>query len=444
MNKNDIFEINITGLTDEGYGIGRAEGIAVFVPFALCGETVRVIIIKMYKSYAVGKLLEVISPINKRIKAECDSFYRCGGCAYQNVLYDEELLYKQRHVEDCIKKIAGLSLLPNPICGANNICRYRNKSQLPVSTDGIGFYAPKSHRVVETTKCLIQTAEADEIVALTKAWMTEHGIKPYNEDAHSGCIRHIYVRACNFETMVVIVSLSEEIPHIKELVDILKKNEKIRSVMQNINNKKTNVVLGDKMKCLFGRDYIFDNIGDRRFKISPYSFYQINNAQTKVLYDIAKKFADITPEDTVWDLYCGIGTVGQYAAKEAKKIAGIEIVPEAVKNAKENAKLNGISNAEYYCGKAEDLAEKLVKKGLKPNVVFLDPPRKGCDKKLLDTVINSKTEKIVYISCKPSTLARDIKYLEENGYKAKEITPVDMFPRTAHVETVCLLSKIYK
>lgn len=441
MNKNDIFEIEITGLTDEGFGIGRAEGMAVFVPFALLGETVRVIIIKMYKNYAVGKLLEVISPADTRIKAECENFYRCGGCAYQNVLYTEELLYKQKHVEDCIKKIAGLSLLPEPVRGAKNICRYRNKSQLPVSCDGIGFYAPKSHRVVETKNCLIQSKEANEIVDLIRNWLSEYNISPYNEEKHSGDIRHVYIRSGNFETMVVIVSLNEEIPHIKNLVEKLKKNKKICSVMQNINSKRTNVVLGDKMKCLFGREYIFDNIGDLKFKISPYSFYQVNNSQTVVLYNIAKELADIKPNDIVWDLYCGIGTIGQYAAKDAKKIAGIEIVPEAVKNAKENAKLNGISNAEYFCGKAEDLAEKLVKKGLKPTAVFLDPPRKGCDKKLLDTVIKSNPNKIIYISCKPSTLARDLKYLEENGYKTKKIIPVDMFPRTAHVETVALLSQ---
>ena len=441
MNKNDIFEIEITGLTDEGYGIGRAEGMAVFVPFALLGETVKIIIIKTYKNYSVGKLLEVLKPIKERIKSECEYFYRCGGCAFQNVLYSEELLYKQKHVEDCIKKIAKLNTPVEAVVPSENICRYRNKSQFPVSSSGIGFYAPKSHRVVDIDSCLIQPKETDEIIQTVKKWMADFDIDPYNEETHTGCVRHIYVRALKYETMVVLVTLCEDVPHISELVEILKENKKIRSVMQNINPKQTNVVLGEKVRCLWGKDYIYDNIGECKFKISPKSFYQVNNSQTAVLYNIAKNLAEITPSDIVWDMYCGTGTIGQFAAKEAKKTVGIEIVSQAVENAKENAKLNGISNAEYFCGKAEDLAEKLIKKGYKPTTVFLDPPRKGCDKKLLDTVSNSGAKKIIYISCKPSTLARDLKYLEEKGYETKKIIPVDMFPRTAHVETVVLMSR---
>lgn len=441
MNKNDIFEIKITGLTDEGYGIGRAEGIAVFVPYALPNETVRAIIIKIYKNYAIGKLMEVISPVNQRIKAECEYFYRCGGCAFQNVLYSEELLYKQRHVEDCIKKIAKTDLKIEKIIGSENICRYRNKTQFPVSENGIGFYAPKSHNVINIGSCSIQPSETDEIITTVRNWMNEYDIKPYNELTHSGDIRHVYVRSCNYETMVVIVARHENVKHLEKLAESFGKNKKICSVMQNINKQKTNVILGNKMKLLCGREYIYDNIGDYRFKISPRSFYQVNNKQTVVLYNAAKKLADIKQSDTVWDLYCGIGTIGQYAARQAKKIIGIEIIPDAVKDAAENAKINGIENVEYYCGKAEELAEKLIKKGLKPDVVFLDPPRKGCDSKLLDTVIKSGAKRIVYISCKPSTLARDMKYLAERGYDAKKVIPVDMFPRTAHVETVCLMSR---
>ena len=304
------------------------------------------------------------------------------------------------------------------------------------------FMLKKSHRVVEVESCLIQSEDTEKIVAAVKKWMKAYDVEPYDENTNSGCVRHIYTRSGNEEIMVVIVTKGEKLKATDKLIELVREADgRVCSIMQNINDKKTNVVLGEKLKLLWGKDHIVDNIGHRKFKISPFSFYQVNNAQTKVLYDLAAKFAEVTEKDVVWDMYCGIGTIGQYAASRAKKIVGVEIVESAILNAKENAKLNELDNFEYYLGAAEEVAPKLIKKGLTPDVIFLDPPRKGCDKNLLDTVIDTGAKRVVYISCKPSTLARDLAYLTENGYNVKKIQPVDLFPRTHHVETVVLLCR---
>lgn len=435
MNKNEIYEIEITGITDDGSGVGRLNGMAVFVPYALLGERLRIIIIKVLKSYAVGKILDIIKPSENRLKSECEHFYRCGGCSFWNMTYEEELLYKHKTVEDCIRRIAKLDNEVLFVKGAENTKHYRNKAQFPVSAEGIGIYAKKSHRVVDVDNCLIQSPDTGKIVAAVKEWMRIYEIEPYDETKNSGCVRHIYTRSGNHEIMVVIVTRTEKIKAPEKLTELIRAaDSRVCSVMQNINEKRTNVVLGDKLKLLWGKDYIVDNIGDKRFKISPFSFYQVNNAQTKVLYDLASELADAGENDVVWDMYCGIGTIGQYAAYKAKKTVGVEIVESAVLNAKENAKLNRLENFEYYCGAAEEVASGLLKKGLKPDIIFLDPPRKGCDKALLDTVINTKAKRVVYISCKPSTLARDLEYLTENGYEVNKIQPIDLFPRTPHVE----------
>ena len=442
MKKNDIFEIEITGMTDDGCGVGRAENIAVFVKYALLGERVNVIIIKTQKSYSVGKLLEVIKPSPKRLKASCEYFYKCGGCSFQNVQYEEELLYKHKTVSDSLKRIGKINCDVLPVVPSQNTEYYRNKSQFPVSEEGVGIYATHSHRVIDIDCCPIQAENTALIIRTVKGWMKDFNILPYDEKSDTGCIRHIYTRTGKKETMVVLVTRTKKLKEKEELVRRLKDaDDSICSVMQNVNDKRTNVVLGREKIILWGKDYIVDSIGERNFKISPFSFYQINNRQTKVLYDIAKEYADVKKDSVVWDMYCGIGTIGQYAAHNAKKIVGVEVVEEAKENAKENAKINGLKNCEYHCGEAESLAPILVEKGLKPDIVFLDPPRKGCDKKLLDTIAGVGAEKIVYISCKPSTLARDLNYLEENGYKVKKVCPVDMFPRTPHVECCVLLCR---
>ena len=441
MNKNDIFEIEITGTTDEGDGVGRAEGMAVFVPYALVGEVVRVIIVKVMKSFAYGKLLEVIKPSQHRIKAECEYFYKCGGCRFWNVEYEKELEFKRQHVQDCINRIGKIEIDIPMTLGCESCKGYRNKGQFPVTSDGIGIYAQHSHRVIDVDKCIIQGEENPAVLGAVREWMSEFGIEPYNEEKHSGCVRHIYTRCGDSGVMVCIVTRTEVIPHEKKLVEILReKVQGLSGVIHNYNEKRTNVVLGRRFRTLWGEDDLVDSIGHCKFKLSPLSFYQVNNAQTKVLYDKVADFAGLSGCEVVWDLYCGIGTIGQYLAKGAKKIVGIEVVPQAIENAKENAKLNGIENAEYHCGTAEELAPKL--RGEKPDVVILDPPRKGCEESLLKTVAKQKPKRIVYVSCKPSTLARDLRILEDLGYKTEKVQPVDMFPRTHHVETCVLLSKL--
>lgn len=440
MKKNDIFEIEITGTTDEGDGVGRASGMAVFVPYALCGETVRVIIIKVLKSYAVGKLMEVVKPSAYRLKSECEYFYRCGGCRFWNVEYSAELEYKRQKVEDCLRRIGKLEIEVPPVLGAESCCGYRNKGQFPVSRDGIGIYAQHSHRVIDIDKCLIQDETNPDVLKAVRDWMTEYGVEPYDEDNGTGCVRHIYTRCGDSGKLVCIVTATEDLPYTAELTELLKSRVSgLVGVLQNVNCKRTNVVLGKRFKTLWGKDYIIDSIGDCRFKISPLSFYQVNNAQTEVLYAKTAELAQLSGGEVVWDLYCGIGTIGQYVAKNVKKIVGIEVVEQAIENAKENAKLNKIQNAKYYCGTAEDIAPRL--KGEKPDVVILDPPRKGCEESLLKTVAAVGAKKLVYVSCKPSTLARDLRILEDLGYKTEALQPIDLFPRTSHVECVAQLCR---
>lgn len=440
MKKNDIFEIEITGTTDEGDGVGRAEGMAVFVPYALLGETVRVVIVKVLKSYAAGKLLEVVKPSDKRIKAECEYFYKCGGCRFWNTEYGAELEYKRQKVKDCLVRIGGITLEVPPVLGAESCRGYRNKGQLPVSTDGIGIYAQHSHRVVDIDRCIIQDGENAAVVSAVREWMRSCGVEPYNEVTGRGCVRHIYTRSGTEGRVACIVTNTEEIPHSAELVKGLRASVKgLTGVLQSVNTKKTNVVLGKAFKTLWGSDYIIDTIGECRFKISPLSFYQVNRAQTEVLYKKAVELAALTGREVVWDLYCGIGTIGQYMAKKARKIIGIEVVREAVGNARENAILNGIDNAEYHCGTAEAVAPRL--RGERPDTVILDPPRKGCERSLLETVAAVEPKRIVYVSCKPATLARDLRLLSDLGYEATAVQPVDMFPRTPHVECVVLMTK---
>lgn len=445
MRKNDIFEIEITGMTDDGSGVGRAEGMAVFVPHTIVGEKVRVVIVKLMKSYAIGKLLDITKASPKRVKADCEYYYKCGGCTLRHLSYDEELRFKQQKVADCLERIGGFhNIIINPIIAADSRCRYRNKSQFPVTNDGIGMFAAHSHRLIEVGDCLLANEGTKRIVDAVRFWMRSFGIKPYDEASGTGTVRNIYTRSGMSGTLVCIVTRTrEQLPHADELISELKDcGANVCGVIQNINEADTNVVLGKEVKTLWGASELIDNIGKTKFYISPLAFYQVNKEQTERLYDTAKNFAGLTGGEIVWDMYCGIGTIGQYMADKCKKIIGVEIIPEAIENAVRNAALNNIENAEYYCGRAETVISKLVKNGEKPNTVVLDPPRKGCDKRLLETLCKIRDlNRIVYISCKPSTLARDAKLLAERGFKLAKVTPVDMFPGTPHVETVCLLSK---
>lgn len=442
MNKNDIFEIEITGMTDDGSGVGRAEGIAIFVPYTIMGELVRVHIIKVNRTYAIGKLLEVIRPSEHRVKTECEYFYKCGGCQLWHMDYDAELEFKQKKVEDCIKRIGGINTPISSIIGADDTSRYRNKMQMPVTNEGIGFYKRNSHNVIDMNDCLLQSFDANKVAEILRNWMQTYNIEAYNEDSDFGLIRNIYTRYGNSGILIVLVTTDKSLPHKAELIEALTSSElSVVGIIQNINSKKTNTVLGRENICLWGDNTIIDNIGNVEFEISPNSFYQVNKNQTEKLYSIAKDMASLKETDTIWDIYCGIGTIGQFIASDKGKIVGIEIVESAVENAKENAKRNGFDNAEYFCGSAESIAPTLIKKGYNADVVILDPPRKGCDEKLLDCVVSLKPKRIVYISCKPSTLARDLKYLASKGYKTQELVPVDMFPRTCHVECCALLCR---
>lgn len=442
MNKNDIFEIEITGMTDDGSGVGRAEGIAVFVPYTIVGEVVRVHIIKVNKNYAIGKLLDVIKPSEHRLKSECEYFYKCGGCQFWHMDYEAELEIKHKKVADCIQRIGGIDAPVSPIIGAENIRGYRNKMQMPVSKDGIGLYRRNSHSVIDVDRCLLQSEGVSKITDAIKRWMSAFEIEPYDEQSGEGIIRNIYTRIGKSGIMVVVVTATKDIPYKAELINSLLEAEiEISGIIQNINMKKTNVVLGSENVVLWGNGGICDNIGDTNFEISPNSFYQVNKKQTYKLYSVARRMSDLSGSETVWDLYCGIGTIGQFMADKAGKLIGIEIVPQAVDDAKRNAQLNKIKNAEYFCGAAEKIAPELVKRGYRADVVILDPPRKGCEERLLDTVLGLKPKRIVYISCKPSTLARDLKYLCLKGYTVEEIVPVDMFPRTSHVECAVKLCR---
>lgn len=443
MQKNDVYEIEITGMTEEGDGVGRVENMAVFVPYTIVGETVRVLIVKILKNYAFGKLQEVLKPSENRVKAECPYFYQCGGCQLWHMNRDAELAYKRQKVEDCLSRLGKLQVKPEKTYDCAIMQRYRNKAQYPVTTDGIGFYRRNSHQVIPMTDCLLQGEHDAVVMKLVREWMQKEKIAPYCEETHVGTLRHIYIREGKKELLLVLVTRTEKPLKVESLLAQMREQGiPVVGIVQNVNDKRTNVVLGRKNLCLWGKDFLIDSIGEVKFKISPQSFYQVNRFETKELYRMAEKFAGLTGKETLWDIYCGIGTIGQFMAQKAGKVIGVEIVPEAVENAKENAVLNGISNSEYYCGKAEVLVPKLVAKGEKADVVILDPPRKGCETELLDAVVSVKPKRIVYISCKPSTLARDLKYLEEKGYHTQTVVPVNMFPRTSHVETVTLLTKL--
>lgn len=442
MQKNEIYEMTITGMSDAGDGVGRVDGMAVFVPYTIIGETVRVLIVKVLKNYAYGKLTEVCKPSPHRTKAECPYFYQCGGCQLWHMDTEAELAYKQQKVNDCLARIGKLEIKAEKTVLASEEKRYRNKAQFPVTADGIGFYRRNSHAVIDMEDCLIQGEWNRQIVAAVRVWMREASVPPYDEEQHKGVLRHIYTRSGADGILVTLVSATDKLPQTERLIRILSETElPICGIVQNINAERTNVVLGRKNRTLWGKGSLEDNIGRVRFEISPHSFYQVNPSATLRLYQIAKKFAKLSGREILWDLYCGIGTIGLFMADNAKKVIGVEVVEQAIADAKENAERNGIQNAEFYCGKAEDIAPKLVADGKIPDVVILDPPRKGCEESLLKTVTAVMPKRIVYVSCKPSTLARDLRYLTEHGYTAERVVPVNMFPKTEHIECVVSLTR---
>lgn len=448
-NKEYIFDIISQGY--EGEGIAKIDNkYPIFIEGALKGEKVKVRIVKVNKNFAYGKLMEVLEASEERVNPPCAIYKRCGGCKLQHASYKAQLDFKWDRVKDCVSKIGKLdpSIVKYPL-GMENPWRYRNKVQLPIGLINgevkIGFFAPRSHDIIDMESCLIQDEIGDKVVKLTREWIEKFNIRPYNVDGEydeKGIVRHIMIRRgfTTNEVMVVLVTNGEKLPHKEEFVDLMVKNiPGIKSVIQNINSKKTNVILGLESKTLWGEDTISDYIGDFRFNISPLSFFQVNPTQTEVLYGKALEYANLTGNEEVFDAYCGTGTITLFLSQKAKKVYGVEIIPQAIDNAWINAKENKVENVEFFVGESEVVIPDLINKGVKADVVVVDPPRKGCDKKLLDAITNINAKKIVYVSCDPSTLGRDLKVLEENGYKTLEVQPVDMFPNTSHIENVALL-----
>lgn len=450
MKKNDEFVIEIEDITSNGEGIGRAEGFALFVKDTIMGDVARVKVMKLKKSYGYARLLEIITPSQYRIEPRCSVAKQCGGCQLQHCAYEKQLTYKENKIRSCLTRIGGLKTVPmEPIIGMDDPYHYRNKAQFPVGKDKdgrivMGFYAGRTHNIIDTTHCFIQTEVNETLLLTIKEFMETYHIEPYDEQTRKGLVRHILTRSgfATGEIMVCLILNGRSLPMADELVERLCQVEGMTSISINVNTENTNVILGKEIISLWGQNYITDFIGDVKYHISPLSFYQVNPVQTKKLYETALSYAGLHGDEVVWDLYCGIGTISLFLAKQAKQVYGVEIVPEAIADARENAEINGITNAEFFVGAAEEvLPAKYTESGgsMKVDVIVVDPPRKGCDEALLDTVVKMQPKRVVYISCDPATLARDIKYLGERGYQVESVRGCDMFAQGVHVETAVLL-----
>ena len=451
--KNQIVDLTISGMTAEGNGVGRyvdengGNGIAVFVPFTAMGDRLRCHIVKVDKRSAYGKIEEVLSPSDDRLpQTDCPVFGKCGGCSYRHITYESELRYKWQRVADALTRIGGLDIAPQPIVGCDSPDRYRNKGQYPVAVGEhrplIGLYAARSHRVVEQHDCLLQPTVFKEVLDTVGRWVKKAGVPIYDEQTGNGLLRHIYIRsgARSGETMVCLVCTSGKLPQTDWLIEQLKASVPLlASVMVNINKKDTNVILGDTCFTLYGKDHIVDQLCGLNFRLSPLSFYQVNTEQAERLYTLAREAAGLTGRETLLDLYCGTGTIGLSMAAHARQLVGVEIVPQAVEDARRNAEDNHIKNARFLAADAAQAARQLEREGVHPDVAIIDPPRKGCDQALIDSLCRMAPSRIVYVSCDPATLARDLSRFDTLGYTTESVTPVDMFPRTAHVESVARL-----
>ncbi len=449
LKKNDRIPLKIESCSSNGSGVGKHDGMAIFVPATAVGDEITAHILKVKKSYAFAKADSIISPSKDRITPECPVYLKCGGCVFSHMTYEAEKEIKANHVKECFRRIGGVDPEFEPIIGGETDKRYRNKAQYPVAYDGgeikTGFYSPHSHRVIHCPDCLLQPAEFEGILGVFADYVKKYGVSIYDETAHRGLLRHIYIRkgSASGEIMVCAVINGKTLPHEEKLVELLlEKESNIKSIIININTKDTNVILGDKCRIVWGSDCITDILCGLIFRISPLSFYQVNRSQAEKLYEKAAEYANLTGNETVMDLYCGAGTIGLSMAKKAREIIGVEIVPEAIEDAKINAEINGIGNARFLCGDAAEAAETLKNEGIRPDVIILDPPRKGCSLEMVKTAAEFNPERIVYVSCDPATLARDCGIFKELGYTAVKATPVDMFPRTGHVETVVSLVKL--
>ncbi|MCR1289431.1 23S rRNA (uracil(1939)-C(5))-methyltransferase RlmD [Shouchella clausii] len=447
VQKNETLTVTIEDLTHEGAGVAKVNGYALFIPQALPGETVDIKVVKTKAGYGYGRLLQVQTKSEHRVEPPCPIFYKCGGCQIQHMDYSAQLAYKQKQVKDVMDRVAKLPNVPvRPVIGMDDPWRYRNKSQVPVAFQQgdlvAGFYAKRSHSIVDMDQCIIQHKENDIVVQTVKQLAKELRIPAYQEQSHQGVLRHIVARygKTTGQVMVVLVTKEKKLPHKEAFISGIRKHVPgVVSIVQNINNKRTNVIFGQQTEVLWGEHYLYDEINGIQFAISARSFYQVNPEQTNRLYSKALEYADLTGNETVIDAYCGIGTISLFLAKKARHVYGVEIVPEAIKDAKRNAKLNQITNATFAVGEAEEVIPRWHDQGIDADVIVVDPPRKGCDEALLRTMIEMKPKRIVYVSCNPGTLARDLRILEDGGFKTEEVTPVDMFPQTTHVEAVASL-----
>lgn len=448
--KNDMVTVTIEDMGKDGEGIGKVEGFTLFIKDAVIGDVVEAKLMKVKKNYGYARLMNLVTPSPYRVEPKCPVYRQCGGCQIQALDYQEQLKFKERKVRDNLERIGGFKEIPmEPIMGMEEPYHYRNKAQFPIGTDKngeiiTGFYAGRTHDIIPNTRCYLGVDVNEEILNIVLNFMKTYHISAYDETNGKGLVRHVLIRTgfTSKEIMVCVVMNGKKLPHSEKLVEELVKIEGMTSITLNVNTKKTNVILGDEIILLWGETYIQDNIGDIVYQISPLSFYQVNPVQTKKLYETALEYADLKGEETVWDLYCGIGTISLFLAQKAKQVYGVEIVPQAIEDAKRNAKLNGIENAEFYVGKAEEVLPELYdKEGIYADVIVVDPPRKGCDEKCLETIVKMAPKRVVYVSCDSATLARDLKYLGERGYEVRRVRACDMFPMTGHVETVVLLQR---
>lgn len=460
MNKNEKVIVDIGDIGVNGEGIGKVDGYTLFVKDAIIGDQVEAVITKAKKNYGYAKMLRVLEPSKDRVEKKCPVARQCGGCQIQELSYDAQLEFKARKVYGHLERIGGFSkeildAVMEPICGMEEPFYYRNKAQFPIGKDKegnivTGFYAGRTHQIIPNTECALGVRENKEILEAVLDYMNENHISAYDESDQRGLVRHILIRY-GFQTgeiMVCLVINGDNLPFSEKLVEKLSKIQGMTSVTYSINRENTNVIMGKEIRTLWGQGYITDYIGKVKYQISPLSFFQVNPIQTEKLYGLALDYADLQGNETVWDLYCGIGTISLFLAQKAKQVYGVEIIPQAIEDAKNNARINGIENAEFYVGKAEEVLpeyyvqyEKEHGEKAYADVIVVDPPRKGCEESLLQTMVDMNPERIVYVSCDSATLARDLKFLCENGYELRKVRPVDQFPHTVHVETVALLVK---
>ncbi|WP_432629674.1 23S rRNA (uracil(1939)-C(5))-methyltransferase RlmD [Brotaphodocola sp.] len=451
--KNEVFQVRIEDMSSEGEGIGKTDGFAWFIKDTVTGDLVEASVMKTKKSYGFARLVRVIEPSPDRTEPKCPVARPCGGCQLQNMSYEAQLRFKENKIRNNLQRIGGLTEIPmEPIIGMEEPWRYRNKAQFPFGRDKngriiTGFYAGRTHQIIESEDCLLGVEENRKILDCIRTHMEEYHIAPYDETAHTGLVRHVLIRK-GFRTgeMMVCLVLNGKV---KKFTAIDQLVEKLRTLYPNmmsiscsINTEKTNVIMGKEIVNLYGPGFITDYIGNVKYQISPLSFYQVNPVQTERLYQTALEYAGLNGGEVVWDLYCGIGTISLFLAQKAKKVYGVEIVPQAIDDARENAKINGFENVEFFVGKAEEvLPEQYEKNQIYADVIVVDPPRKGCDEVCLNTIVKMAPKRVVYVSCDSATLARDVKYLGEHGYQVKRVRGCDMFPNSGHVETVILFSR---